>query len=176
MGLTNITKRNKIIIAAVLVVLAVIGYYLAVYQSFAYQSNNNTIGNGIISFSIIAIQMLWLNISDDSKWRKFLSFSAVVVSLIVIFVITFNQQEQYLEEELQNYGVNSIGTVIGFEVETHRRSPDTQYATFNYRFENKVLIQRVENYDNEYSLNQKLNLKISKRHPEMFKIMIDSEE
>ncbi|WP_264565065.1 hypothetical protein [Flavobacterium sp. N3904] len=80
----------------------------------------------------------------------------VVISIIIIIGISI-KRENYLEGELNKNGINRIGKVTGFEIEHYRRSK-TDYAIFKYEFENKQFIQRIENYDNEYKLNQNLCL------------------
>ncbi len=82
--------------------------------------------------------------------------SMVVISIIIIIGISI-KRENYLEGELNKNGINRIGKVTGFEIEHYRRSK-TDYAIFKYEFENKQFIQRIENYDNEYKLNQNLCL------------------
>jgi heme/copper-type cytochrome/quinol oxidase subunit 4 len=170
MSLIKISKRNKIIVSVIATFLIFIGYYLAIYKSFSYQSNNDTIGNVMMIISIGLFPMLWLNIAENSKWKKYAYVAPMVIISIVLIIMMIAKKKEYLEKELKEYGKDVVGRVTGFEVEHHRRSK-TDYATFKYEFENKQYIQRIENYDYEYKINQNLNLKISKRNPEMFKII-----
>ena len=170
MTLITISKRNKIIVSVIAIVLIIIGYYLSVYKSFGYQSNNDTTGNVLMLISIGLFPMLWLNIADNSKWKKYVYVvPMVIVGCILVFVVMAKKRE-YLEEELSKYGQVAVGKVIGFEVEHTRRST-FDYATFKYEYQSKQFIQKTENFDNEYKIDQILNLKISKRKPEMFKII-----
>lgn len=170
MSLITISKRNKIIVSIVATILIFVGYYLSVYNSFSYQSNNDITGNVMMIISISLFPMLWLNIGKNSKWEKFATIAPMVIISIFLIIVMISKKNEYLEDELNKYGTNTIGKVTGFEIETHKSSK-TDYATFKYEFENKQFIQRIENYDNEYELNQNLNIKISKINPEMFKII-----
>lgn len=172
MSLIKISKRNKVVVSLIATILIFVGYYLSIYKSFGYQSNNETIGNVMMIISIIVFPMLWLNNTENSKWKKYVYVVPMVIISIVLIILMIGKKKEYLEEELNKYGQDAIGKVIGFEVEHHRRSK-TDYATFKYEFENKQFIQRIQNRDNEYKLNQKLDLKISKRDPEMFKVLVD---
>ena len=170
MSLIKISKRNKIVVSVIATILIFVGYYLAIYKSFSYQSNNDTIGNAMMIISIGLFPMLWLNIAENSKWKKYAYVAPMVIISIILIILMMAKKKEYLEEELKKYGINANGKVIGFEVENHRSSK-TDYATFKYEYENKQYTQRIENYDDEYKINQNLNLKISKRNPEMFKII-----
>ena len=165
MTLINISKRKKLIVSIIAVFLIFLGYYLAVYKSFNYQSSNQTIGNVLMIISIIIFPMLWYDGGENptSKSKKFLIPNVIIAIGIIVGVISL--RNNYLTNELNNYGTKVIGKVSGFEIET-QRSGKTDYATFKYEFENKHYLQRIENYDNEYKLNQNLNIKISKRNPE----------
>ena len=169
MSLITISKKNKIIVSIIALILIFVGYYLAIYKSFSYQSNNDTIGNVIMLISIGLFPMLWLNINENSKWKKYIYIVPMIIIGIVIIIVTIAKKKEYLEEEINKYGKNAVGKVIGFEVGKGRSK--RHYVTFEYEFENKQYIQRIENYDNEYVISQNLNLKISKRNPEMFKII-----
>lgn len=170
MSLIKISKRNKIIVSVIATILFFVGYYLSVYKSFSYQSSNDSTGNAMMIISIGIFPMLWLNIAENSKWKKYVYVvPMVIISCILVFVMIAKKKE-YLEDELNKYGQVAVGKVIGFEVEHTRRSK-FEYATFKYEYENKQFIQKTENFDNEYKIDQILNLKISKRNPEMFKII-----
>ena len=171
MSLITISKRNKIIVSIIAIFLIFVGYYLSIYKSFSYQSSNDTYGNVMMIISISLFPMLWLNIGKNSKWEKFATIAPMVIISFVLIIGMGIKRDEYLENELNKNGTNSIGVITGFEIETHRRGRQTDYATFKYEFEHKQLIQRIENYDNEYKLNQNLKLKISKNNPEMFKIL-----
>ncbi|MCL9771046.1 hypothetical protein NAT47_11530 [Flavobacterium sp. HXWNR69] len=170
MSLIKISKRNKIIVSLIATILIFVGYYLAIYKSFSYQSNNDTIGNIMMIISIGLFPMLWLNISENSKWKKYVYVIPMVIVGIIIVIVTITKKKEYLEKELDKYGQKAVGKIIGFEVEHTRRSK-FEYATFKYKYKNKQFIQKTENFDNEYKIDQILNLKISKRNPEMFKII-----
>ena len=169
MSLIKILKRNKIVVSVIATILIFTGYYLAIYKSFSYQSNNDTIGNVMMLISISLFPMLWLNIYENSKWKKYIYIVPMVIIGIIITIVTIVKKKEYLEEEINKYGKNAVGKVIGFEVGKGRSK--RHYATFKYEFENKQYIQRIDNYDDEYVINQILNLKISKRNPEIFKII-----
>jgi hypothetical protein len=122
-----------------------------------------------MNLSIGLFPMLWLNISlEDRSRRNLYVFPMVVISMLILLLIYFKQQE-VLEEEIKSYGLTTYGKVIGFEVGFGRSR--TKYATFTYTFENKQYIHRIKNYNKQYHLNQSLTLLISKRNPEIFKIM-----
>ena len=59
MSLITISKNNKILVSVIATILIFIGYYLAVYKSFNYQSNNDTIGNVMMLISISLFLNLW---------------------------------------------------------------------------------------------------------------------
>ena len=170
MSLITISKRNKIIVSIIATILIFVGYYLSVYKSFSYQSKNDTIGNVMMIISIGLFPMLWLNIAENSKWKKYAYVAPMVIIGCILVFVMIAKKKEYLEEELNKYGQVAIGKVIGFQVEHTRRSK-FDYATFKYEYENKQFIQKTENFDNEYKIGQILNLKISKRNPEMFKIV-----
>jgi uncharacterized membrane protein len=172
MSLITISKSNKIIVSIIATVLIFVGYYLSVYKSFSYQSKNDTIGNVMMIISIGLFPMLWLNIAENSKWKKYAYVMPMVIIGCVLVFVMITKKKEYLEEELNKYGQVVVGKVIGFEVEHTRRSK-FDYATFKYEYEyeNKQFIQKTENFDSEYRIDQILNLKISKRNPEMFKII-----
>ncbi len=113
--------------------------------------------------------MLWLNITEKSKWRKYVYVAPMVIIGVILVFVMIAKKKEYLEVEISKYGNDAIGKVIGFEVGKGRSK--RHYVTFKYEFENKQFIQRFENYYNDYKLNQNLSLKISKRNPEMFKII-----
>jgi hypothetical protein len=169
MSLITISKRNKVIVSIIAIILIFVGYYLAIYKSFSYQSNNHTIGNVMILISISIFPMLWLNITEKSKWRKYVYVAPMVIIGVILVFVMIAKKKEYLEVEISKYGNDAIGKVIGFEVGKGRSK--RHYVTFKYEFENKQFIQRFENYYNDYKLNQNLSLKISKRNPEMFKII-----
>ena len=171
MNFIKLSKRDKILVSVIATIIIFVGYYLAIYKSFSYQSKKFMIGNVMMLISLSLFPMLWLNIAEYSKKKIYVYIVAplVFIGFISVFV-TIAKKIEYLEEELNKHGINVVGKVIGFEVERHRRTK-TEHATFKYEFENKQFIQRIENYDDEYKLNQNLNLKISKRNPEMFKII-----
>lgn len=171
MSLINISKKYKIVVSVFATVLIFIGYYLSVYKSFNYQSNNDSYGNVLMIISIGMFPMLWLNISRHPQWEKYATIIPMVVFSFIIILGLSAKRKEYLEIELYKYGTNSIGIVTGFEIETHRRGKQTDYATFKYELRSKQFIQRVENYEGQFKLHQNLNLKISKRNPEMFKIL-----
>ena len=110
------------------------------------------------SLSISIFPMLWINIAQNSKFKKYVYITPMVIISIILIIAIGIKKNYYLEEELNRNGINITGKVIGFETEHHRRST-TDYARFNYEFENKEYIQRIENYDQEYKLSQNLNLK-----------------
>ena len=168
MSLIKISKRNKIIVSIIAAVCIFIGYYLSVFKSFNYQSNNDTIGNVLTIISVGLFPMLWLNIADNSKWKKYAYVAPMVIFGCILVFVTIAKKKEYLENELNKYGKNAVGKVIGFEVGKGRSK--THYATFKYEFEKKQYIQRIADYDDEYKINQILNLKISQRNPEMFAI------
>jgi branched-subunit amino acid transport protein AzlD len=169
MSLIKISKRNKIVVSVIATILIFVGYYLAIYKSFSYQSNNDTIGNVLMLISIGVFPMLWLNSSENFKWKKYVYVLPMVIVGIIIIIVTITKKKEYLDEEINKYGKNTVGKVIGFEVGKGRSK--TRYATFKYVFKKKQYVQRIENYDDEYKLNQILNVKISERNPEMFKIV-----
>lgn len=164
MYLIRISKKNKIIFSIVLGILMAVGYYLAVYQSFRYQSENQTIGGVMLLSGICFLTMIWF------RWRKFWSmFAMIFVSILLIFLI-LQHKKYYIADELKKNGVQVKAKVIGFEEKKSRRST-TPFATFEYEFQNKKYRQRIENYDDEYKQNQILNLKISSEKPEIFEIL-----
>ena len=168
MSLITISKRNKIIVSIIATVGIFFGYYITVFKSFNYQSNNDTIGNVLTIISVGLFPMLWLNIAENSKWKKYAYVLPMVIFGCILVFVTIAKKKEYLEDELNKYGQNAAGKVIGFEIGKGRSK--THYATFKYEFENKQYIQRITDYDDEYKINQILNLKISKRNPEMFAI------
>lgn len=170
MSLIKTSKRNKIIVSILALLLIFFGYYLAIYKSFNYQSSNQTIGGVMILTCISLFPMLWLNISKNPRWKKYVYTIPIVIIGSGIVIGIMIKRKNHLKEELNKYGINTVGIVTGYEVEHHRRNK-TDYATFKYEFENKQFIQRIENYDDEYKLNQSLNIRISKRSPEMFEII-----
>ena len=85
MSLITISKNNKILVSVIATILIFIGYYLAVYKSFSYQSNNDTIGNVMMLISISLFPMLWLNINENSKWKKYIPAN-VSVNIIRICI------------------------------------------------------------------------------------------
>ena len=168
MSLITISKRNKIIVSIIATVGIFFGYYLTVFKSFNYQSNNDTIGNVLTIISVGLFPMLWLNIAENSKWKKYAYVAPMVIFGCILVFVTIAKKKEYLEHELNKYGKNAVGKVIGFEVGKGRSK--THYATLKYAFENKQYIQRIADYDDAYKINQILNLKISQRNPEMFAI------
>jgi hypothetical protein len=161
---------SKTIFTILAILLIFIGYYISVYKSFSYQSNNQAIGAVIIIICISLIPIIWSGIRIISNWKKYLyAILMTPIAFIVIF-ITIESKKNHLKNELLQNGINRKGEVIGFEIES-RKGRKTKYAKISYEFQNKKLIQRIENKNNEYKLNQKLILNISKLHPEMFEIV-----
>ena len=120
-----------------------------------------------MTISLAVLPMLWLNVSENSKWKKFIYIAPMVVIGIGIIIGVMLKKESYLEEELVKNGINTIGIITGFEKESH----NTNYATFKYRVNGKEYIQRIEYYDDTYKIGDNLNIKSSKINPEMFKII-----
>jgi len=169
MTFITISKRNKILVSVIGVISILVGYYLAVYKSFSYGSKNDIIGSVIIIFCFAIIEMMWLNMDRYSNKNTFQVTLLTIVGVIVIIGMMF-LRNNYLESELSRNGINTIGTVVGFEADRSGRTT-RNYAQIKYEYSKNQILQRVEYFDNKYKLNQTLKIIVSKREPEMFKII-----
>ena len=99
-------------------------------------------------------------------------FNAFVVLAFFLPTIfgTFALQTIYQYNQLSKFGTTTFGKVIGFETE-YKRSGTTHYATLEYNFDNETYNQKIKNNDNSYSINDSVNLLISSKDPELFKLL-----
>ncbi|WOC52607.1 hypothetical protein BPO_1960 [Bergeyella porcorum] len=164
MYLINISKKSKYIFSIILVILIGVGYYISVYKSYKYQSNNDTIGGIFILLGLFFLYFFWF------RWREKKSFILLGVISIFTIIFLFIQRINYIDKELNKHGVIVKAVVIDFETDRYSRKK-REYATFKYQFQNKVYIQRVEYFEkDEYRLHQWFDVKISKNKPEIFDI------
>ena len=165
MTLVTISKKNKVIATIVAIILAATGYYLAIYKSFAYQSSNETYGTTMVVIAIAAIQMMWLNIKGETATKQKIHIFILVPMAIIIIIAVMMLKATNLNAELDQNGENTVAKVIGFETEGRR---NREYVVIQYRYNNTVIVQRFENYDKKYLVNQQINIKFSKNNPEIF--------
>lgn len=166
MYLIDISKKKKQIFSIFSVIFIGVGYYLAVYQSFSYQSFNHNLGGIIILLGIFCLKIFWF------RWRK--KWSHIILTIIAIATIIFIyfQRENFIDQEVNQNGVIVKAQIIGFESNKNNLLSRRyrKYATFRYSFRDKIYIQRVECFDeNECQLHQIFNIKISQKNPEIFK-------
>lgn len=169
MTLITISKRNKIIVSFFAVILVAVGYYLAVYESYGYGSKNDIYGGVMIMISIGIIEMMWLNMDRYANKNTFQVALLTIIGVIVIFG-TMMLRNNYVETELNKNGVFTTGTVVGFESEGSGRTAEN-FAQIKYSYNSNQVLQRVQYFDNKYELNQTLKIFVSKRNPDIFRII-----
>jgi uncharacterized protein YneF (UPF0154 family) len=169
MTLIKIPKKNKIITSIVLLVFIVIGFYLSVYKSYMYESNNDSTGFVLCYVSLLVLPMLWFEYEVISKIIKILFIAFSLLVAVFLFWLIGSTKTKYENSELKKNGVFTKAKIFDLIIVKGRRSK-TEYAIFKYTFENKEFLQRVMNFDETYKIDQILNLKISSKNPEMFEI------
>lgn len=170
MTIITISKNKKIIVSITAIFLFCLGYYLSVYDSFAYQSNNFTIGSLMMATSFFAFPVLWLDLGENPKSKNYTIIIPTIIFLFCIIFLLTNNKKKYLVEELNKYGIIATAKVTGSEFENHK-SGRKYFATFKYKTNGKEFVQRIENYKEEYKEGEILKILVSKRNPEMFEIV-----
>lgn len=171
MALIDIPRKKKIIINVILVVFMGLGYYLAIYESFGYRSVNFTLGLLILYISFFCIPFFWFKIDHTTlKGKAFFMTPMVILAIVLIFTM-MNKKDSFIENEVNSHGVNTIAKVTGFEKDTGLRRKNTSYfATIQYVFEGKTIVQRIENDDHTHHMDEKISIRFSKNYPAMFLI------
>jgi hypothetical protein len=175
MTLHSLSKTKKFFATAFLVALSMLGFYVAAFQSFDYQSKNFAIGFSLIILAMVTILIIWWNDKESSKLKiassiRIFIIIALAISMVIVLVFFIEKVKQgYLRNELSQNGVVTTAVIIGFEYE-RIKSNTIEYATIQYEFENEVLLQRLENF-NELSIHQTIPIRISARHPQMFELI-----
>jgi hypothetical protein len=170
MALITISTNKKIIVSIILVPVIILGYYLAIYQSYRYQSANNTTGSSMVIISLIGYSMLWLNINYKSKKQSVPNIILTVVISIAIIITFMVLKSNYETEQIDKKPEHAIAHVTGFEIEKSLRGRESQYATIEYKYSDKVVVQRISDYDETYKIGDTLKVKFSGVYPEMFKV------
>lgn len=169
MAAIKISTKNKIEIEFILAILSIVGYYLVIYKSFGYRSNNEVVGILMINFSVFILSLFYFNFTEATKNGERLYIGFMVVLVITLTIIIQVNKRRYVENQLNKFGTNVTARVINFEVE-HQRRRKRKYVVFEYYFENKKYTQRIEDYDKKFQLQQALKIRISRKNPEMFSL------
>ena len=163
-------KYKEVSIGIVSIASIFLGYILYVYYSFSYKSWNDSIAMLLISVPIFAISFFIFKYRYASWIKKGVIFILVFIIIVIAIVILINGKNNYRDHELKNNGFTTTAKIINFQTVKHKRS-DTYYATFTYFYRNKKYIQRVNNDDKIYQINQTVTIRISSKNPEMFKLI-----
>jgi uncharacterized membrane protein len=166
----NISKNKRPIVTVVSTAIIFLGYYLAVYQSFGYQSNNGNFGRAIMILSMFSCAFLWVGVDYSKKWQVIRFVLVIVAILISVIILTLLQRDKYLESELMENGETISATIIGFETEEGRKNLKTNYVTISYEYRAMRYRQRFIKHHDNFEMGQNLEITISKRNPEMFKL------
>jgi hypothetical protein len=176
MNLNGLSRKTKVIVSALGVIAFVIGFYVSVFNSFGYQSNNEAIGLTCMLLSLLVYPILWPDLLLKIQWKASVLMKTLVITgggmvLVISFVfMIYYLRENYLQSELNKHGIQTTAIVTGFEYES-RRSGKVEYATIQYASGNKTITQRVTNYSGTYHINQKLSIYYSRNNPEMFEVI-----
>jgi len=179
MNIASLSKAKRILLSVFALILLLPGYYLAVYQSFGYQSNNLEIGLTVIFISLLFISILWLNAKDYTNQKPnpakliFIIVGAGMGVISIVLIVDY-AKENYLRHELYKNGIKTTAVVVDFEYETIKSS-EIAYATIKYKLGSQEVIQRFKTFNSRYSIGQTLPVNISTSNPEMFEI-IESEK
>ena len=119
--------------------------------------------------SIAIIEMMWLNMDRYTNKNTFQVTLLTIIGVIVIFG-TMMLRNNYVEMELSRNGVFTTGTVVGFETDGSGRTTEN-YAQIKYSYNSNQVLQRVQYFDDKYKLGQTLNIIVSKRNPDIFRII-----
>lgn len=171
MSLNALSVKRKTIISLIALVLIPIGYYISVYMSFSYKSQNFVYGGVLLLLSLFTLNMLWSKVLENLNYKRPIYLIPIVMMSVVIIIGLTMIRSSVLNIELNNFGKETTAKVIGFEKDYSLKGRRRDYATIQYQINKKVVTQRTENYSNEYRQNQTLNLLVSNRNPEMFKII-----
>ena len=169
MTLITISKKNKVLVSIVALLLTGLGYYLAVYKSFGYKSDHDIIGSVMIIVSLGIIEMMWLDVSNYSNKQTVHVAILTFIGLITI-IGTMMLKQNYVSSELSKNGIDATATVVGFEADKGGRTT-RKYAQIQYKCNNNQILQRVEYFDDKYKLNQDLKVRVSKSNPNLFEII-----
>ncbi|MBK8805146.1 MAG: hypothetical protein IPO21_00280 [Bacteroidales bacterium] len=165
-------KRSKVknIWTIIWILDIIAGFYLFVFESYRYQSNNVGYGLVMLAIGFTAIQYMWFELLPYSKWNR----AANVLPMFIVFIpLIFGMirlQKNFLNKQIKEYGIITYGQVIDFET-SESKGHVSHYATIKYRFEDKDIIQRVKNDDNFYQKYDSLKIKCSSKKPEIFAII-----
>jgi hypothetical protein len=167
MALNHLNKGQKTAITVIGLSISLFGLYLSIFNSFNYKSKNEIIGFVLFFIPIFICLMIGFNIKKYTESKIDLFIIVVITTFIIFFIMQFRKLN--LEYELEKYGIETSGKVINFETEK-RKTYSVKYAVFKYVFKTKINIQRIDNNDFNFKIDQNFKLRISKRKPEMFKI------
>lgn len=86
MAAIKISTKNKIEIEFILAILSIVGYYLVIYKSFGYRSNNEVVGILMINFSVFILSLFYFNFTEATKNGKCLYIGFMVVLVIALMI------------------------------------------------------------------------------------------
>ncbi|MCU0367927.1 MAG: hypothetical protein MUF39_03755 [Cyclobacteriaceae bacterium] len=176
MNLNALPRQYKIIVSALGVMTFITGFYLSAFNSFGYQSNNESIGITLMILSILLYPIFWPDDLLSIKLKVHFSVKLLIIILIGFGIVlsliltVLYVKETYLKIELNKYGVKTTAIVTGFEYE-YIRSDKIEYATIQYKTGGHTITQRIKNYSSTYYINQQLPIYFSEINPEMFQII-----
>ncbi|MEO9257748.1 MAG: hypothetical protein ABI207_05160 [Crocinitomicaceae bacterium] len=152
------------------------GFRLSVYNSFGYNQSYNYMFGAVLSIGSSAFFLIYVfDLADRLKNNsdsKVLAIPFAIIMILYLFVLD-HYSDKYIHDELKSYGKYTVAKVIDFEtvLALGRGSHNQHYATIEYYYGKKRIIQKVSNEDDEYEMNQSVKIIFSKEEPEMFMII-----
>ena len=168
MEIYQYSKTEKIIIAIFSLTTMVVGFYLAVYQSHYYNSNNFMIGLTLVLISCYMLVLLRFKIEFDKNKLKIGLFT-LLIFIVSHFTLHFSQ-ENYIDTEVKN-GIEATAIVTEVKPEIRGKQTSIKLVVLNYFHQGKKITQSIEDYEKIYKINDSIKIKYSKTKPEIFKVI-----
>lgn len=151
---------------------------------------NNSVGIPIILFLLLMFSYIGLTLSTYERivgenpgnfffqpWKKikyvFLSAVSIVTLLVLLFatlIISFELSKQRKKRFLDSSETNKVVGIISRLDSIPLRYGKRPVAYLNYKIENKDFEFELRNENGMYKRNQKIKVKYSLVHPDMFEI------
>ncbi|KAA3436901.1 hypothetical protein [Rufibacter hautae] len=146
-----------------------LGSYLRIFHSHYYDSVIPFIAFFLVFFSIAALHGMWLEVLPGSKWEKTANAFILLGLYIPTYLILTWTNSEYLESQLQKYGVVVEGRVESFYKSSGRRK--AEFVVFHYKVGNQEYVQEVEN-DTNLGIGDIVSIRCSSEDPELFTLQL----
>lgn len=153
-----------------LVGVFLISAYVFVFYFHRYDQTFAMASFAGMLISYCCVISFWIKSRDKPGWRRLVNIIVTITPFFLMVYGLFTLAQQYRERQLTQNGVPTIATVIGFKT-SHTRGSTYHYAVFEYSCDQKYYLQKVNNDDDFYRLNDTLRMVCSSNDPEIFKIL-----